>query len=625
MPNGRPPEKPNSAIVAALNALRGAKDLKVLDSPIWFGADNGWAFPVEITSRVSSPYIPASSRWFITVADGYPSGEIRFFPAKEGGVVCTFPHQALNVPGANNLPWRAGKLCLESQVRSLGGYGFTEEPHGDAELRMLWYADRAGRWIEAAEAGTLLRPGDPFELPEYPNPSSSDTIVIHDECPSFLSAWTATADRIGRVVLGPCPPPKGTLAVYRYETFNDQIIREGSWRYKPPHDRFSVGAWWIWPRPIVLEPWQAPITWGDLRTVAAREGVDMPGSIQAILSHTTHSAGRAILLLGFPIPQKMGEESSEIHWNAVELPVLRAGRDKAPRGFRNNAMGSERKCQLEMAEDHPIRYLKTRNWHSDRLNVRGRYREELRNKSVGIVGMGSLGSAVAELLARGGLKNLVLVDGDSLEVGNLSRHVLTLHDLALVDAKNEVRSYLNNKAKAVADRLLSISPHLSVVPVASTFPTPDCVRIMETLDVLIDCTASDGLLASLASVRFRIPKLFVSLSLGFRAKRLYCFATRGTVFPAERFRERILPWMEKEMRAIAESDEVFEGAGCWSPLFPARYDDVLLAAATAVKQIEAKTASPPLSPSLVVFEQKFKDDAFVGYEQVDETAPGGNP
>ena len=611
MPNGRPPERPNGAIVAALNALRGAKELKALGSPVWFSADNCWAFPAEIEARVSSPHIPPSSRWFITLSDSYPSGEVRFFPAKEGGIACTFPHQALNVPGSATLPWRNGKLCLESQVRSLGGYGFAEEPYGDAELRMLWYAERASQWLKAAVDGTLLRTGDPFELPEYPDPTSSSTRVVHDEGPSFMAAWADTTESMGRILFAPCPPPKGTVAVYRYETFDGRTIRDGSWRYKAPETDIKDGVWWLWPEPIIVEPWQAPITWGDLRGAGVRMGVDLKVGLQTIISHVSPKVDRLILLLGFPIPRKVGGAYSEIHWNAIDLPVLRPGQDKALRGFRKNAMGLERKFQLDLADVREIPYLITRNWHPDRLRVRGRFGEKLRSASVGIVGVGSLGSAVAEILARGGVKNLVLVDGESIEIGNLSRHVLTLNDLS------------KNKAKAVSERLQSISPHLSVVALDSNFPSAGSVQMMENIDILIDCTASDSLLVPLASVWFRIPKLFVSLSLGFRARRLFCFTAHGNVFPAVQFRDRILPWMDKEKRHFAESEEILEGAGCWSPLFPARYDDVLLAAATSIKEIESRAGTPPPSPLLVVYEQKFTDNIFTGYGRTDGTEPGG--
>lgn len=611
MPNGKPPERPNGATVAALNALRGAKELKVLGSPSWFGADNCWAFPAEIEARVSSPHIPPSSRWFITLSNRYPSGEVRFFPAKEGGIACTFPHQALNLPGPVSIPWRKGKLCLESQVRSLGGYGFTEEPHGDAELRMLWYAERSSLWLKAAAEGTLLKPGDPFELPEYPDPTSSSTRVVHDEGPSFMAAWMGTTESMGRILYASWAAPKGTVAVYRYETFGGRTIRDGSWRYKAPETDIKEGVWWLWPESIIIEPWQAPITWGDLREVGAKVGVDLNVGLQTIISRVSSKVERLILLLGFPIPRKVGEAYSEIHWNAIDLPVLRPGQDKALRGFRKNAMGLKRKFQLDLANDREIPYLITKNWHPDRLGIRGRFGEKFRSAAIGILGVGSLGSAIAEILVRGGVKHLVLVDGESIEIGNLSRHVLTLHDLS------------KNKAKAVAERLQSISPYLSVVALDSKFPSAGSMQMMENIDILIDCTASDGLLDSLASVWFRIPKLFVSLSLGFRARRLFCFTAHGNAFPAAQFRDQILPVMEKEKVAFAGDEEVFEGAGCWSPLFPARFDDVLLAAAMAVKEIESRAAAPPQPPLLVIYKQRFADNIFIGYDRTDGAGPGG--
>jgi hypothetical protein len=81
--------------------------------------------------------------------------------------------------------------------------------------------------------------------------------------------------------------------------------------------------------------------------------------------------------------------------------------------------------------------------------------------------------------------------------------------------------------------------------------------------------------------------------------------------------------MDKEKQHIAEDEEVFEGAGCWSPLFPARYEDVVLAAATSIKEIESRVNTPPPYPSLVVYEQKFADKIFVGYDRTNGVETGG--
>ena len=71
---------------------------------------------------------------------------------------------------------------------------------------------------------------------------------------------------------------------------------------------------------------------------------------------------------------------------------------------------------------------------------------DLRSKRVGIVGLGSLGSKVAASLARTGVGEFILVDGDVLHAGNLERHDADWRDIAL------------HKTDIVARRLGMLSP-----------------------------------------------------------------------------------------------------------------------------------------------------------------------
>lgn len=74
----------------------------------------------------------------------------------------------------------------------------------------------------------------------------------------------------------------------------------------------------------------------------------------------------------------------------------------------------------------------------------------LQARKVAIVGCGSMGSEVAELLAKAGVGELTFVDGDSLTSANIGRHLLGI-------------SYLGwNKAKGVSTELSQRLPHLKI-------------------------------------------------------------------------------------------------------------------------------------------------------------------
>lgn len=76
---------------------------------------------------------------------------------------------------------------------------------------------------------------------------------------------------------------------------------------------------------------------------------------------------------------------------------------------------------------------------------------ELQEKTVTIIGCGSVGSGVAALLAKSGIGNLNLVDPEVLRAENISRHELGLADVGL------------HKAYALAERLRKNFPHLTHV------------------------------------------------------------------------------------------------------------------------------------------------------------------
>ena len=80
--------------------------------------------------------------------------------------------------------------------------------------------------------------------------------------------------------------------------------------------------------------------------------------------------------------------------------------------------------------------------------------EYLRNKKVGLVGLGAVGSVIATELTRSGVGSFVLVDYDKLEIQNIGRHDLTLKDVDKfkVDGIKEKILDINPKAKCYNHR-----------------------------------------------------------------------------------------------------------------------------------------------------------------------------
>jgi len=106
--------------------------------------------------------------------------------------------------------------------------------------------------------------------------------------------------------------------------------------------------------------------------------------------------------------------------------------------------------------------------------------EHMRERHVGIVGLGSGGSTIAVELAKAGVGRFTLIDHDRLELGNVARHVCGVSDLGRF------------KTKAVRDRMLDKNPRLGCI----TAEIDINERLDQTEQLLADCHliigATDG-------------------------------------------------------------------------------------------------------------------------------------
>jgi hypothetical protein len=368
-------------------------------------------------------------------------------------------------------------------------------------------------------------------------------------------------------------------------------------------DEPKVGYWWLWPSPIVIPPWHAPGTWADLRRIGARLKVDVDGFIWW-MAHRAGDKEAVIILLGHPIPTVWNGAPVEVHWQAIMPPYVPA-KIKPMNGFRANARGRNDRLRRNIFNgEKKLSYLKTENWHPDRLQARGRFPLEVRTRSVAVIGAGALGSAVSELLARGGITDILIVDYDDLEAGNLVRHTLTGADLG------------RNKATATAARLQRAAPMSRISAHAAWLPRGDDLQtLLEPFDIVLDCTGDDDVLRRLGAAWWSIPRHFLSASLGFAGNRLFLFGAHACSFPFEEFEASVRPWLAVERSHWSAAGETLQGAGCWSPLFPARSDDVWLAAVATVKYLE-RAGEGKVPDGLRVLEQ-CSDQGFAGYRPVE--------
>ncbi len=102
--------------------------------------------------------------------------------------------------------------------------------------------------------------------------------------------------------------------------------------------------------------------------------------------------------------------------------------------------------------------------------------EQLRQKTVAIVGVGALGTVVAELLTRAGIGRLQLIDRDIVELSNLQRQLLfTQKDIG------------RSKATAAAEHLRAINEDCTLESTPIHLSVKNC-SILAGADVIVDCT-----------------------------------------------------------------------------------------------------------------------------------------
>ena len=114
----------------------------------------------------------------------------------------------------------------------------------------------------------------------------------------------------------------------------------------------------------------------------------------------------------------------------------------------------------------------------------------LKASSVLIVGVGGVGSYAAEAVARAGVGNITLMDGDSVQPSNLNRQLVAL-----------TSTIGKNKAEVMAERIRDIDPDTNVTALARFYEENDSLDLTD-FDWVID--AIDSVIAKTALIKTAI-------------------------------------------------------------------------------------------------------------------------
>lgn len=224
----------------------------------------------------------------------------------------------------------------------------------------------------------------------------------------------------------------------------DQMISEASNEHTSSQ-RLVRGHWWSLP--------EEPHPFHDGK-----------GLLQVLASVADNDGDRAWSVVNNVLGPDMATSGS--HWIGLRYPARRGGREwlvlfvgmsaeRMAGGLVLRDDASKRAAfEQSLLSVFRVHRLSRKILTQRNTNVVG---ECAQNKTVALIGLGALGSKVAELLAQAGVGHFRLCDHDSLRTGNAARHIGGVNDFGAP------------KIDAVVTRLLSINPYLA-------FGAPDLLR-----------------------------------------------------------------------------------------------------------------------------------------------------
>ena len=539
----------------------------------------GWVF--ECIVEVPCPNkgdIPCEVPLRVLIPEEFPYEPVDIYTMC--GEVNGFPHQDAE----------SGKLCLQKEDRA---------PR-DA-YRLVCYVKWAIKWLEDAANGMLLKLGDPYELPDFsrklldPSPLTPLSLIF-DESSNSYETWKAHIGKFGNVE---CFWGSELEAVFAARFCDEEglPIKESEFASNVLKKEGKIeGKWGLLPD-ICYEKHRPPQTYEEMESLCSAIGFDF----YALLKKTwnlKNSYKFGILLIGFPIPEKVGAPFTEIYWQPLFFQNLRGFRSQKPKPRLKGPARKPKQIWQRLKEkgcfspNQQLPWGSDENIASERLYARGAHPLEVQSTSINLFGCGALGSSVAELLARGGVKRLSLFDPELITFGNLCRHTLD---------GSSVRS---NKAVALAKRLSLANPlsiiegHAVGIPLNSG--TDVAIRkVLADADVLVDCTTSKTAFDWLNEYAVKNGKRLISLFFNLRAE-LLTICISGDSAPCADIFFDLNHSVQQNQTPIdprvyfhepSEEEEIMEGAGCWHPTFPAQNAHIQILAAHAVDVISHSTSS----------------------------------
>lgn len=569
------------ALAEARDILLKTADIEVLGDWRQLSSSAVWMLKLRLALRGAEPTtaVPALTEWEVVANfEKDPWGKVQMHPALgEHGISHSFSHQRFNGGSHPTWPCRNGHICAPSWLSQIAKQrgAVQEEPVTTIE-RICWNVDRTLQWLTAAAADELVHTGDVYELPDFEDiaPNVLHALAYFENHDSY-QLWQQQP-RSGIAYLA------SFAKMYMTHHFKDaddrQVVYQPAWGKlisAASPSKFTQALWIRLDEVPVVNTYQVPVTVGELRQALNKEGKDLDELLKPLWSkYQLGKEASAFLLVGMPVSKRVGEPPHRYHWQMVQLIQ--------PAALKFPKMNKEI-LKKKLAEPQSrLRWLvRVENWHPEDLQNRGRLTLALREANVLLLGAGALGSQLANQLVRMGVQRMTLVDGDTLEAGNLVRHDLTLDELQY--AKTDV----------LAQRLNMVQPSVWITSIPENLPTTNSkfAKAAAEATLIIDATASDDVLRLMPLPGMNPDAIFVTCSLSLYAEHLFFYATRTVDFEQSHFNawfEQYRVEQEKQVRQL----ELPRDAGCWSAHTPAPLNRIVGLAGAAVELLEQVYEQP---------------------------------
>lgn len=343
--------------------------------------------------------------------------------------------------------WRLAGL-LDNQLRRALAAGHTQAGNGHEEVDQ----------------------GEPFSA--YYSYLGASGLLIDSSTTTFVPG--GRGDLEASLILAPCPIPgqPRLFGIIERLTTPQEVLytAPGDLRttFGPYQPNRAPGRW------VVLDAPPKTAEAKEIWQVAAAADPHPPKAFQ--LGEGQRWELRAI---GFP------EEHARTHTGTGWIFVLK----RIGQVVRGKSKGGKGRPAGRSADE----YVLIKAYRAGRADMTYRAPETqgLEHAKVVVLGCGAIGSVLVEQLARAGIGALTLIDSDTLEPGNLSRHAAAFDTVGI------------DKSHAMAHRVRHINPYAAVTAhtvaigaaqlVDGTTPETDFLTEMFTgADLVIDATAEIG-------------------------------------------------------------------------------------------------------------------------------------